>query len=90
MQKSAKSPANTDTPTTKQDELFEKKKAIIEQLTEHWSCQTHSLPDKPALCWMPIEQRPHGNCYPITQSNINFWASCIVSYFGSGTHGSSN
>jgi hypothetical protein len=87
-QKSAKSPA-MDAPMTKQDEIFQKKKVVIEQLTEHWSCKIHSLPDKPALCWTPIEQRPHGNCYPITQSNVNFWASCVVSYFSS-CHESSN
>lgn len=58
---------------------------VIEQLMEHWRCETHSLPDKPALCWTLIEQRPHGNCYPITQSNINFWASCDVSCFHSRT-----
>jgi hypothetical protein len=89
MQKSAKSPANTDALMTKQDEIFEKKKVVIEQLTEHRSSKIHSLPDKPALCWTPIKQWPHGNCYPITQSNINFWAFCVVSYFSS-CHESSN
>jgi len=80
IQKSIKASRDVDTPTSKQDELFEKKKTIIEQLTMHWRCEIHSLPDKPALCWIPIEKRPHGDCHPITQSNINFWASCIVSY----------
>jgi hypothetical protein len=72
---------NASATTGKHDELFEKKKVVIEQLTNYWSCELHSLPDKPALCWKPVEQRPHGDCYPITQSNINFWASCIVRYF---------
>src|SRR5882762_10716305 len=69
MQKSVKSPANIDAPVNKQGKPFKKKKVIIEQLTEHWSCEIHSLLDKPALCWTPIVQRPHGNCYPIT-SNV--------------------
>jgi hypothetical protein len=80
IQKSAKPPGDVDAPMSKQDEIFEKKKVIIEELTKHWQCEVHSLPDKPALCWTPIEQRPHGSCYPITQSNINFWASRIVSF----------
>jgi hypothetical protein len=80
IQKSTKPLGDVDTRTSKQDDLFEKKKIVIEQLTMHWRCEIHSLPDKPALCWIPMEKRPHGDCYPITQSNINFWASCIVSY----------
>jgi hypothetical protein len=79
--KSSKAPSDAGTSATKQDEVFDKKKVFIEQLTEFWRCEIHSLPDKAALCWKPTEQRPHGDCYPITQSNINFWASCIVSYF---------
>jgi len=80
IQKSAKIHDEAPTGTSKEDEIFEKKKGIIEQLTKYWQCEVHSLPDKPALCWIPIEQRPHGNCYPITQSNINYWASLIVSF----------
>ena len=86
MQKSVKSPANIDAPVNKQGEPFKKKKVIIEQLTEHWSCEIHSLPDKPALCWTPIVQRPHSNCYPIT-SNVTAWPeSCGfgLAFNGSG------
>ena len=70
-QKSTKLPGDVDKSKTKlvEDKFFEKKKRVIEQLMEHWSCETHSLPDKAALCWTP---EPHGPCYPITQSNINF------------------
>lgn len=80
-QKSLKAPSDAGTIATKEDEAFDKKKVVIEQLTNYWRCEIHSLPDKAVACWKPIEQRPHGDCYPITQSNINFWASCIVSYF---------
>jgi len=62
---------------TKSDERFEKMKVIIAELTARWSCEIHSLPDKPSLCWTPKDQP--GTCYPINQSNINFWASRIVS-----------
>ena len=78
MQKSSKAPGNVEVSATKQDELFEKKKEVIQQLTDRWSCEIHSLPDKPSLWWKPVDP---GECYPITQSNINFWASCIVSSF---------
>jgi hypothetical protein len=61
------------------DTLFEVV-TVIEQLTMHWRYEIHSLTDKPALCCIPIEKQSHGDCYPITQSNMNFWASCIVSY----------
>ena len=54
-QKSIKPPGGTF--ITKQNEIFEKKKAIIEQLTTCWKCNIHSLPDKAALCWTPIEER---------------------------------
>lgn len=67
-----------DAPMTKNDERFEKLKVIIAELTERWTCEIHSLPDKPSLCWTPKDQP--GTCYPITQSNMNFWASRIVSY----------
>ena len=50
-QKTSKAPGDVVTSITKQDELFEKKKVVIEQLTNYWQCKVHSLPDKPALCW---------------------------------------
>ena len=79
MKNNAKSLAKTvDAPTTMNDKRFEKLKVIIAELTERWMCEIHSLPDKPSLCWTPKDQL--GTCYPITQSNLNFWASRIVSY----------
>jgi hypothetical protein len=81
MQKSVKAPGDVEASArtaTKHDDIFEKKKEVIQQLTDYWSCEIHSLPDKPTCCWKPVEQRPHGDCYPITQSNINYWASLIV------------
>jgi hypothetical protein len=83
IQKSSKiqAPGDASASAAKQYDLFEKKKVIIEQITNYWQCDIHSLPDKPALCWKPIEQRPHGECYAITQANINFWASLVVSHF---------
>lgn len=81
IQKSSKPPGNVDASQQKVDEHLEKKISIIEQLTKYWRCEVHSLPDKPALCWIPTDQRPYGNCYPITQNNINFWATCVVSFW---------
>lgn len=80
MQKSSKAPPAIDASATKQDD-FEKRKVMVEQLTNHWRCDVHSLPDKPTPCWKPVDQRPHGVCYLITLANLNYWASCIVSYF---------
>jgi hypothetical protein len=68
-----------DAPMTKSDECFEKMKVIIADLTEQWSCEIHSLPNKLSLCWTPKDQP--GTCYLITQLNMNFWASRIVSLF---------
>jgi len=79
LQNAAKSSAKTMYATmTKNDEHFEKLKVIIAELTKRWMCEIHTLPDKPSLCWTPKDQP--GTCYPITQSNMNFWASHIVSY----------
>jgi hypothetical protein len=36
IQKSTKPPGDINTATSKQDELFEKKKTVIKQLTMHW------------------------------------------------------
>ena len=85
-----KAPSSTDTLLTPQ-EIFAKKKVLIMQLMEQWSCDIHSLPNKPDICWTPNGQKSHSICYPITQSNINFWVSLIISTFNyyiqfSGSH----
>jgi len=47
-------------------------------ITEHWTCETHSLPSKPSLCF---KNPSTGLCHPITENNLNLWAALHVSFF---------
>lgn len=84
LQTTSKSPTVTsDVAPSKVDEVHERKKRIAAEITEVWTCLTHSLPDKPVLCWRaptPSGQ-PTGPCYLITVSNVNVWTSLVVSTF---------
>lgn len=64
-----------DKPKSDAEIFHEKRVTARRAITEAFACPTHSLPDKPALCWKdPIQNM----CYPITETNLNFWASLNV------------
>ncbi|KIL54687.1 hypothetical protein M378DRAFT_18653 [Amanita muscaria Koide BX008] len=63
---------NGTTPQNNHDDSFEKRTAIRQSLIELHSCPTHSHPDKKATCWKDGGQ---GLCYPVTESNLNLWAT---------------
>ena len=67
-----------DAPVSKADENFQLHQATIARLKKHQCCKVHSLPDKLVYCWQHKDEP--GVCYPITVSNKNFWASCVVSH----------
>ena len=84
LQTTSKFPmATSEVPQTKADKVHERKKHIAAEITEQWTCVTHSLPDKPVLCWRaPVPSgQPTGPCYPITVSNVNVWTSLVVRTF---------
>ena len=66
---------NGTTPQNDHDDSFEKQTAIRQSLIELHSCPTHSHPDKKAICWKDGGQ---GLCYPVTESNLNLWATLHV------------
>ena len=81
LQTTSKLPTTaSNVPSTKADELHDRRKCIAAEITELWTCLTHSLPDKPALCWRaPTPNgQPAGPCYLITLSNVNLWTSLVV------------
>ena len=46
---------------------------------QEWHYTEHSLPDKLVVCWN--NEDCLGLCFMLSMNNINFWASCIVSWF---------
>jgi hypothetical protein len=62
---------------TEADEFHEKRKAARAAITQAFMCVTHSLPDKPAVCWKEPVQ---GLCYPVTENNLNLWATMHVRF----------
>jgi hypothetical protein len=64
-----------DTPKSDTDIFHEKKKAAQKAITDAFACAVHSLPDKLTPCW----KGPDGFCYPITESNLNYWSTLHVS-----------
>jgi len=60
---------------TEADKFHEKRKVAQVAITQAFACVTHSLPDKPAVCWKePIQ----GLYYPVTENNLNLWATMHV------------
>jgi len=58
------------------DHFHVKKVEARTAIIAEFRCDIHSLPDRPMACWKdPASQE----CYPITESNLNFWAMQIVS-----------
>ncbi|KAI6009822.1 hypothetical protein PISMIDRAFT_106262, partial [Pisolithus microcarpus 441] len=52
---------------------------IIKDLQNHWGCEKHSKgPDHLVYCYSPSGASV---CYPLTHSNISYWALEIVSRF---------
>ena len=70
------SDSNTEKRKSAGDKFHEKRVAARKAITNEFSCDIHSLPDKPVLCWKDLVQHL---CYPITESNLNLWATLHVS-----------
>ena len=62
-----------------EEESFDRRKVAREKIIKEWHCTEHSLPDKPVACWQ--DKNCLGLCFTLSMSNINFWASHIVSWF---------
>jgi hypothetical protein len=67
---------DTDKRKAEGQEFHEKKVATRKAITNEFSCDIHSLPDKAALCWKDPVQRM---CYPISETNLNYWVTLHVS-----------
>jgi len=68
--------ANTSEQDPKIAAFHIKRKQARSDITDTFSCYTHSLPGKPALCWQdPVQNQ----CYPITEGDLNCWSSYVVS-----------
>jgi hypothetical protein len=64
--------ATQDKPKSEAEIFHEKRIVSRKAISEAFACPIHSLPDKAAICW----KDPASNlCYPITETNLNFWAS---------------
>ena len=77
---------NGTAPLSQSDDSFEKRTAIHQSLIKLHSCLTHSHPDKKVVCWKDMAQ---GLCYPVTESNLNLWATlhvCDSSFCGAKTY----
>ena len=62
-------------PRTEADDFHAKKVEARAAIVAEFTCDIHSLPDHPVACWKdPVSWE----CYPITESNLNFWAMQIV------------
>jgi hypothetical protein len=57
-------------------ELFHsRKKQTRTEIVSVFQCDVHSLPDKPSACHKDSNS---GLCYPITEQNLNLWATLCV------------
>jgi hypothetical protein len=68
-------PVENDRPKTDADIFHEKRSIARKAIAEIHTCPIHSLPNKDAYCWRAPEQ---GLCYPLTESNLNLWATLHV------------
>ena len=72
------SDSNTDHQKSEGKQFHEKRIAAWKAITNKFSCDIHSLPDKPILCWKdPVQHL----CYPITESNLNLWVTLHASTY---------
>ena len=61
---------------TAAEEQHERRKQIRQDIINENQCKVHSLPDKPVVCWSPVMD---GDCYPVMETNLNYWAMLVVS-----------
>jgi hypothetical protein len=73
--KSKSNAAAKDRATSIADEFQKDRVTARLEINEHWTCDIHSLPDKPALC---MKNPVTGLCHPITENNASFWAALMV------------
>lgn len=60
-------------------EKEDRRKEIVEQLQQRWKCSTHTKsPQTPVWCYSPPGQGSSSICYPLTFTNMVFWAMEIV------------
>lgn len=60
---------------TEADKFHGNWKTAWAAITQAFMCITHSLSDKPAVCWKEPVQ---GLCYPVMEDNLNIWAMMHV------------
>ncbi|KAI9508611.1 hypothetical protein F5148DRAFT_1148903 [Russula earlei] len=72
---SVPSDSNVDRQRSKGKLFHENKVEAQKTILNAFSCDIHSLPDKPTLCWKDLVQHL---CYPITESHLNLWATMHV------------
>jgi hypothetical protein len=66
---------NQDRPKTDTDVFHEHKVQARIDIIGIFQCNVHSLPDKPVTCFKDPQT---GLCYPITEQNLNLWATLHV------------
>jgi hypothetical protein len=54
-----------------------RREELVKQLQEKWICELHAKgPESPVYCWVPKDSN---YCYPLSTTNLTFWAIQIVS-----------
>ncbi|KAI9570930.1 hypothetical protein HD554DRAFT_2169711 [Boletus coccyginus] len=49
---------------------------LIKELQERWKCELHAKgPESPVYCWVPKDS---DYCYPLSSTNLTFWAIQIM------------
>ena len=75
------SKSNKQKPSTAAEEIegFSEQEEVVKLLKERWKCDAHSKGSKtPVYCYHHGESNV---CYPLTQSNLAYWAFEVVSSF---------
>jgi hypothetical protein len=73
-----KSKSNTVTKEqvkTQAETMHEQRIVARQAIAEHFTCEMHSLPNKPVLCF---KNPTTGLCHPITENNLSLWAALHV------------
>ena len=67
--------AEKERAKTEAELYHDERKEVRLALKKKWFCEVHSQPDKPMLCY---RDGVNNECYPITENNLNLWASFHV------------
>ncbi|KAI9568405.1 hypothetical protein HD554DRAFT_2038951 [Boletus coccyginus] len=53
-----------------------RREELIKELQERWKCELHAKgPESPVYCWVPKDS---DYCYPLSSTNLTFWAIQIM------------